>query len=96
MPRVPGQDRPAEGRADEADRDREVLEVAEEPEHGLLPRLAVPFWIRDPVDGVDFDLAEQAALELVDGGLGGGLSSHDVLLASCDASHKLESPRVSC
>jgi hypothetical protein len=61
-----GQDRPAQGQAergtDEADRDGEVLEVAQEPQHGLLPGLAVPLRVRDPVDGVDFDLAEQAAL----------------------------------
>ena len=61
-----GQDRPAQGQAqggaDEADRDREVLEVAQEPEHGLLPGLAVPFGVGDPVDRVHLDLAEQAAL----------------------------------
>ena len=64
-----GQDRPAQreaqGRADEADRDGEVLEVAEEPQHGLLPGLAVPFRIGDPVDRVHLDLAEQAAPSVV-------------------------------
>ena len=57
-----GQDRPAhrqaQADADEADRDREVLEVAEEPQHGLLPVLAVPFRVGDPVDRVHLDLVQ--------------------------------------
>jgi hypothetical protein len=81
-----GQDRPAQGQAqggaDEADRDREVLEVAQEPEHGLLPGLAVTFGVGDPVDRVDLDLAEQPALVLfLDGGFPGLCGHRRLLLA---------------
>ena len=61
-----GHDRPAQRQAqrgaDEADRDGEVLEVPQEPQHGLLPGLAVPLGVGDPVDRVHLDLAEQPAL----------------------------------
>jgi len=67
-----GQNRPAqrqaERRADEADRDGEVLEVPEKPQHGLLPGLAVPLRVRDPVDRVHLDLAAQATLKFMDCG----------------------------
>ena len=81
-----GQDRPAQGQAqggaDEADRDREVLEVAQEPEHGLLPDLAVAFGVGDPVDRVHLDLAEQAApLFFLDGGFPGLCGHRRLLLA---------------
>jgi hypothetical protein len=88
-----GQDRPAQRqshrRADETDRDREVLEVAQEPQHGLLPGLAMPLRVGDPVDRMDLDLAEQAALKfLLDRGLP-GLRGHAASPARCGLPHKL-------
>src|SRR5690349_21043026 len=62
--------------ANEANRDREELEVAEEPQHRLLPGPAVPFGVGNPVDGVHFDLAEQRALDLLDRGIGLGACRH--------------------
>jgi hypothetical protein len=74
-------ERQAQRRADEADRDREVLEVPQEPQHGLLPGLAVPLGVGDPVDRVHLDLAEQAALLFFLDRWFTGLGGH---AASCD------------
>jgi hypothetical protein len=78
----------AEGGADEPDRDGEVLEVPEEPQHGLLPGGAVAFGIGDPVDRMDLDLAEETALFFRDGGFP-GLCRHGRLQLRCDLPHEL-------
>src|SRR4249920_2519389 len=54
-----GEDRPPEREpqagADEADRDREVLKVAEEPQRRLVPELSVSLVLGHPVDGSRLD-----------------------------------------
>jgi hypothetical protein len=74
----------AQRRADEADRDGEVLEVAQEPQHGLLPGLAVTFGIGNPVDRVHLDLAEETALLFLRDGGFPGLCRHGRLQIRCD------------
>src|SRR5579871_2455286 len=62
----PGHDRPAERQAkpgaDEADRDREVLEVPQEPEGRLVPQPAVALLLGHPVDRASLDLAHGRGL----------------------------------
>ena len=61
----------------------------QEPQHGLLPGLAVPFGVWNPVDRVHLDLAEQPALLFfLDRGFP-GLCGHGRLPARCDLPHEL-------
>src|SRR5258708_39534725 len=65
-PRRAGDDRPPEGQAerwaDEAYRNGEVLEVAQEPQRRLVPNLAVPLVVRDPVDRARLDPVDAGPL----------------------------------
>ena len=58
--------RQPEARADEADRDREVLEVAEEPERRLVPELPVPLALGYPVDRSGLDQPGKGELRRAD------------------------------
>src|SRR5262249_37197858 len=86
----PSQREPERG-ADKPDRDREVLEVAKEPQRRLMPYLAVPFRIRHPVDRALLDATDAGPLSAY--GCGLALSGHGKLISLRSYSSPADIPR---